>query len=126
MDELKPSLARGNGSVKIMLIDVDKALELFREEYEKTERLIRQGETHLDSLAEGFTEAAHIIKYILPTVDAVPVVRCRDCKHHRTLFKRDICAKNVVVLDGYEMGLKATGADDYCSYGEREEKNRDA
>lgn len=61
-----------------------------------------------------------------PTVDAVEVVRCRDCKHHRTLLKRDMCAKNAVMLYECgsplyrnEVGLKATRADDFCSYGER-------
>ncbi len=44
---------------------------LFGEEYEETKELIHNGETQLDSLAEGFTEAYHIIKYVLPTVDAV-------------------------------------------------------
>lgn len=61
------------------LIDADNALELFRAEYQNTKNLIKQGEKHLDSLAEGYTEAAHIIKHISPTVDAVPVVRCEDC-----------------------------------------------
>lgn len=51
------------------LIDADNALELFREEYQNTESLIKQGEKQLDSLAEGYTEAATIIKYISLTVD---------------------------------------------------------
>lgn len=34
------------------LIDADNALELFREEYQNTESLIKQGEKQLDSLAE--------------------------------------------------------------------------
>lgn len=59
------------------LIDADNALELFRAEYQNTKNLIKQGEKHLDSLAEGYTEAAHIIKHISPTVDAVPVVNGR-------------------------------------------------
>lgn len=63
------------------LIDADNALELFRAEYQNTENLIKQGEKQLDSLAEGYTEAAHIIKHISPTVDAVPVVRCRECEN---------------------------------------------
>lgn len=45
-----------------------------------------------------------------PAVDAVEVVRCRD----------GICArKNAIMLDRNEVGLKATGADDFCSRGER-------
>lgn len=59
------------------LIDADEALRLFGEEYEETKELIHNGETQLDSLAEGFTEAHHIIKYILPTVDVAPVVHAR-------------------------------------------------
>lgn len=62
------------------LIDADEALRLFGEEYEETKELIHNGETQLDSLAEGFPEAHHIIKYVLPTVDAVPVVRCVVCQ----------------------------------------------
>lgn len=59
------------------LIDANNALELFLAEYQNTENLIKQGEKQLDSLAEGYTEAAHIIKHISPTVDAVPVVHGR-------------------------------------------------
>ena len=40
-----------------------------------------------------------------PTVDAVPVVRCRDCRKFKT----------------YGCRMVASGYDDFCSYGEREE-----
>lgn len=56
----------------------------------------------------------------VPTVgDAVEVVRCRDCKHHRMFRDRDMCAKNADMLNGREVGLKSTRADDFCSRGER-------
>lgn len=46
-----------------------------------------------------------------PTIDAVPVVRCGECKH-----RRDIGYAIVCYFDGSEV------ADDhYCSYGERKE-----
>lgn len=63
------------------LIDADALPKLLDAEYKQTMKLIWEGEKHLDTLAEGFTEATHIAKYIAPTVDALPVVRCRDCKH---------------------------------------------
>ena len=89
------------------LIDADEALRLFGEEYEETKELIHNGETQLDNLAEGFTEADHIIKYVLPTVDAVVVVRRKDCAHlYGTLCT--VC------------GLLPQ-PDDFCSYGERRE-----
>lgn len=54
-----------------------------------------------------------------PAADVVPVVRCKDCKHYRTYMGRDMCAKNAQLLGGREVGLCATGKDDFCSYGER-------
>lgn len=48
-----------------------------------------------------------------PTVDAVPVVRCKDCKYYKP--------------DEYECGCDFAGglpyvkAGDFCSYGERKE-----
>jgi hypothetical protein len=46
-----------------------------------------------------------------PTIDAVSVVRCRECKHRQNPYAPKWC---------YEMS-KETDADDYCSYGERKE-----
>ena len=40
-----------------------------------------------------------------PTVDAVPVVRCRDCRKFKT----------------YGCRMVASGYDDFCSYGKRKE-----
>lgn len=107
------------------LIDANEALELFRVNYANTERLIKLGETQLDSLAEGYTEAAHIIKHILPSVDAVPVVRCKDCKHFN--FEHMECENEAVSTD-HEGGASYSlnfYLDDFCSYGERKEKNND-
>lgn len=46
----------------------------------------------------------------LPTVDAVPVVRCRDCRKFKT----------------YGCRMVASGYDDFCSYGERKDGETDA
>lgn len=66
-------------------------------------------------------EAVDIIKHITTTwdIDVVEVMRCRDCKHHRMFRDRDMCAKNADMLNGREVGLRATRADDFCSRGER-------
>ena len=54
-----------------------------------------------------------------PTIDAVPVVRCRECKHRKydDIFgmiwcNRDSCTKRVK-------------PDDFCSYGEKEGADND-
>lgn len=102
------------------LIDADEALRLFGEEYEKTKELIHNGETQLDSLAEGFTEAYHIIKYVLPTGDAVPVVRCKDCKWFADNNDGDWFGcwlfQTIQIIPE-----DTPKPDDYCSYGERKD-----
>ena len=52
-------------------IDMDGYRKLFDEEYKKTRKLISEGETHLDNLAEGFSEASRVIDR-MPTEDVVP------------------------------------------------------
>lgn len=64
-----------------------------------------------------------------PTVDAVPVVRCRECKHwgdedgklqgsDGALFAR--CKIHNYLLDGRHTGWCPT-ENDFCSYGERKD-----
>ena len=52
-----------------------------------------------------------------PTVDAVPIVRCRECKHYDTAdFDGNIlcgCTLHSAMLD--------ITPDSFCSYGERKE-----
>lgn len=53
-----------------------------------------------------------------PTVDAVEVVRCKDCKHYMLWEDSDdkkTCAKSI--------GLMVSSPDDFCSYGERRTDN---
>ena len=50
-----------------------------------------------------------------PTVDTVPVVRCKDCKHYEIHKPKVLenCERK-----GYIIPMKP---DDFCSYGERKE-----
>ena len=60
----------------LKVIDYDAVRDAFDEEYKKTRKLIESGETHLDNLAEGFTEADMVLRKML-NVDAVEVVHGR-------------------------------------------------
>ena len=60
-----------------------------------------------------------------PTVDAVPVVRCRECKHFRHYGKTSLFINGKNIKAGwcqrrisYDEEYRMT-ADDFCSYGER-------
>lgn len=75
------------------LIDADK---LERQEYWGNERCF----DYVD--ADDIDNA--------PTVDAVPVVRCKDCKHE--------FGGSCIIC-----GFQKRKPEDFCSYGERKEKN---
>ena len=51
-----------------------------------------------------------------PTIDAVEVVRCKDCKH---AYKRKPINKTTVLCELFGAGMKDN---DFCSYGERSEE----
>lgn len=55
----------------------------------------------------------------MPTIDAVPVVRCKDCKH----FEVDdgLPDGRLCLMHGHRW--TAPRPDDYCSRGERKEDN---
>lgn len=96
------------------LIDYDEIRRLFDAQYKETVQLIHDGEAHLDNLAEGFTEADRIIQKI-PTVDAVEVVRCRECHCYTPV---DEYTGKCVFLIGEHQYVVPDG---YCYLGERKE-----
>lgn len=61
------------------------------------------------------------------TVDAVPVVRCKDCKSCRKLNRKDrieeAYAEGVLWCKNQSDGV---WPDDFCSYGERKDGKTDA
>ena len=91
---------------EIRLIDANALLKAIESEYD-----LNYGEIPLDPI-----KFADMVKDA-PTIDAVPVVRCKDCKHRE---KSPWC-------DGYRCGNPYDGMasgvelkdDDFCSYGER-------
>lgn len=93
-------------------IKADEIPALFNEEYKRTRKLIKQGETHLDNLDEGFMEAKQVISR-MPAADVVEVVRCKDCKYCEEFTnKSGFCTSERSVL----FIVRNT---DYCSKGER-------
>ena len=101
------------------LIDADNVRDLFDAEFKETRKLILAGETHLDNLAEGFTEAARVIRE-MPTVDAEVVVRCKDCKH----YDMGVCLKIYSDGNAHPEAWQPRKPEDFCSYGERREAGR--
>lgn len=101
------------------LIDADNVRDLFDAEFKETRKLILAGKTHLDNLAEGFAEADRVI-WKMPTVDAVPVVRCKGCIHwddDPDTYGSDYGPKGKCMKS-----FETMCADDFCSYGERKDE----
>jgi hypothetical protein len=66
----------------------------------------------------GWNDAIDAIIYDTPTVDAVPVIRCKDCVNCGT----DDCAMHFEIDDKVYQWNRA---DDFCSLGERKEHEID-
>lgn len=69
---------------------------------------------HGNSMRSGIRKALRCIEQA-PTVDAVPVVRCKDCKHYKT----GVCLK--IYYDGLasRYAWQERKPYDFCSYGEK-------
>ena len=85
------------------LIDADRALEIVRD----------QGIAHPS--AYHLTNYATLILREAPTVDAVPVVRCKDCKYR---FKNNGHSRDGCPIVDAKIWMDD---DDFCSHGERKE-----
>ena len=83
------------------LIDADRAMEIVR----------NQGIAHPN--AYHLTNYATLILREAPTVDAVEVVRCRECKYHEDT--------NVTGFKHCCLIGKTVRYNDFCSYGERKD-----
>lgn len=70
-----------------------------------------------DSWCDGEIHGTTIMQ--APTVDAVPVVRCKDCEHSKELLDYDGCNLYCLIW-GRE--FPKVLPDDFCSRGERRTK----
>ena len=74
--------------------------------------------------AYGYVDAKQISE--APTIDAVPVVRCRECRHHRDKNEQEqqYLVEDILICtspDATDDCWNAVWPDHFCSYGERKE-----
>ena len=94
--------------------------------------LIDRGALKEALLERGFYPA--IVKGVLesaPTIDAVEVVRCRECKHHRDKNEQEqkYLVEDILICtspDATDDCWNAVWPDHFCSYGERKDGDRNA
>ena len=92
------------------LIDADALIEKFNEKANMAECLI---DARTAERFATFCALADAVKE-MPTVDAVPVIRCKDCT-----FGHYIDHGHMHCL--HPCGLTTNMSDDFCSYAERKE-----
>ena len=106
----------GKQSSEKRLIDADALLNEFLNRYTEREK----DWNLVFAACEIKQDFADMISDV-PTVDAVEVVKCRDCKFRSSWMMnrnlRYICP---------ESGLFPNGESDFCSYGERNDGDSDA
>lgn len=69
-----------------------------------------------------FFDVDNEVVKMAPKVDAVEVVRCKDCKDYRN----GICGKIEYIMDGYYHGtFEEKRPDDFCSYGVKKGKGEE-
>lgn len=88
------------------LIDAGKAIEQINEWLDQTGAIPLNTSYHFELL--GCIEDC-------PTIDAVPVVRCKDCKHYNRIDR----SKGFDWCESIDRGVTD---DFYCAYGKRDLK----
>ena len=72
-----------------------------------------------DAYCAGWNGLIELIEKA-PTIDAVPVVRCRECKHWKpTGSKAGNSFSDMEYIGGCEFTKYCRRESDFCSYGER-------
>lgn len=95
------------------LIDADAFIRFLAEQRVKNTGMFTKGVNKALNIAISALKN----QQITPTVDAVPVVRCKDCKYYKP--------------DEFECGCDFAGglpyvkADDFCSFGKRRDQSAD-
>ena len=102
-----------NGRASMRLIDADELSKV---------RPFRIVGGPIGDYTEGFVDCAEEARSAIknaPTIDAVPVVRCRECKHGKRGVDNMVrcfhpCGKVISMTAG-----------DFCSYGQRKESDHE-
>ena len=95
------------------LVDANEVVKAILAERDKIphELVSEKPFKHGNSMRGGIRKALRCIEQA-PTIDAVPVVRCRECKHHHDCDTHFCDALGMDCPDDSEF---------FCSYGERKE-----
>ncbi|WP_405366943.1 hypothetical protein [Ruminobacter sp.] len=103
------------------LVDIEPIVELVKKEHERVQDRFNKANiweepNSVARYSEALLEVGAFIGLMInaPTVDAVPVIRCKDCTKYRqgmTVTEWYFCSVTGALVDGQ----------DFCSWAERKE-----
>ena len=103
------------------LIDANRLWRYAWNELQKANKR-HEGEPDFKAWSSGVAEVIVALAKDMPTVDAVEVVRCRDCKHWQHMGDgMGDCTNARFHLDGH--ADPTMEADGFCSCGERKDND---
>ena len=72
------------------------------------------------TITKAFILAMVKTRSVTPTVDAVPVVRCKDCKHGSLYCTEDVCGETLIECNRPDLGdvIEIHGWKWFCADGE--------
>lgn len=94
---------------------LERAISLLRKEYERARTL----DYVRNPLAWALYQIWKKVDKEAPEVEAVQVVRCKDCAQWGGVVFGNVCRRWSAPLAGMK---NCTGPEDFCSYGQRKEK----
>ena len=97
------------------LIDADVTEKIMSERY----RELAKEYGHYDHYTTGYGDALSVIEDS-PTIEAEPVVRCKECKHWKPSgSKAGNSFSDMEYIGGCEFTNYCRRESDFCSYGEK-------
>lgn len=95
-------------------IDAETIPDPLNEKFKETQKLIEAGETQLDNLAEGFTEAEKIVLFKAPAADVQEVKHGRWTIRYEGTYKRAKCYCSVCGKPNGIGGIISNQKKPYC------------
>lgn len=103
------------------LIDADAFAEEMKNRQESARRWAMEATDNETAIrADAVLRFLSEVKLTLdemPTIDAVPVVRCKDCRHHHDSFGEEYCHRSYTPMP--------VSAEWFCPRGERKDDEAD-
>lgn len=114
----------GTGGLTMRIIDAEKYRDVLFRCINSPH--VNMKHYYSEGLRDAFKSCIELLEDA-PTIDAVPVLRCKDCKYYRN-HPNGLCyawTEPKANAKGYDGDAHCVDQDDFCSCGERKDNGTD-